>query len=432
MKNVLISPPGSHSLNGNITAPVSKSDAHRAMICAAVYGGDTFVSANNPNADMAATAECLSALGSRVEFTGDGYRVSGGMRGSGVRELNCGESGSTLRFLLPLAAMLERETYFTGSGKLPLRPLLPLTEELRKKGAYISADLLPLTVRGKARGGRYELPGNISSQFISGLLMALPVSGEKSVIKLTTPLQSAMYADMTIKTLSHFGVAWSVIPESEDFPYSGYELKDVSDMPSEIGVYNTEGDWSGAAFFAVMAALGGKISVKGLDINSLQPDKKIFDIVGDFGAKTCFKDGIMTVEKQEARPFSVDVSAFPDLFPVLAALACGARGRSLLYNASRLRLKESDRIETTAAFVRALGGEVVVSEDSLEVIGKGELAGGIADGANDHRIVMSCAAASVISRGDVRITGADAVKKSYPGFFEDFTVCGGNVQLADQ
>lgn len=426
MKNVIITnntAAKSRKVSGNIAAPVSKSDAHRAMICAALSGGETFVAGRHPSADMGVTAECLSALGVGVEFTGDGYHISGRLRGGG--KLDCGESGSTLRFLLPIAAVTEGETEFVGSGKLPLRPLLPLTEQLRQKGAYISGDLLPLTVRGKARGGEYEMPGNISSQFISGLLMALPLCGEKSTIRLTTPLQSAMYADMTLNTLSRFGINWTVLPENKEFPYSGYTLDSSASTPVTPGIYNTEGDWSGAAFFAVLAALGGKISVSGLDLCSLQPDKKIYEIVGEFGARTDFRDGVMTVEKDRACPFSADVSAFPDLFPVLAVLACGAEGKSLLYNASRLRIKESDRIETTAALIRALGGCVNVTDDSLEIFGTGSLSGGTADGANDHRIVMSGAVASVISENDVTITGCEAINKSYPGFFDDFSACGG-------
>ena len=403
-------------VKGVINAPVSKSDLHRALICAAFCNGTTVLPVPSSNADTDATAECLKALGARVERTENGFIISGPISGGG--ELNCGESGSTLRFLLPVAAVLGKEAHFSGSGKLPSRPVLPLTSELRKKGSEIDSDFLPITVKGKARGGVYTLPGDVSSQFVSGLLLALPYTEEYSAVRLTSPLQSEMYVDMTVNTLSRFGIEWREIPVgNEDFPYGGYSYAGGKYQSS--GTYMSEGDWSGAAFFAVAGAIGGEIEINGLDKNSAQPDRAVERIIKDFGADIKWENGTLSVKTAEKKPFSVDVSQFPDLFPVLSVLATAANGESRLYNAGRLRIKESDRISAVCNMINALGGKAVADEDSLTVYGTGKLVGGAVNGENDHRIVMSAAIASMICEGEVTILGSEAVSKSYPAFFED-------------
>lgn len=410
-----------------MTAVESKSDAHRALICAALCQGSTKIVLRSSNADIDATAECLRALGTGVERKEDRFEICGKSEGGG--ELNCCESGSTLRFLLPIAAALGKETTFVGSGKLPLRPMLPLTEELRIHGANVTSDFLPITVSKAAGGGVYKLPGNISSQFISGLLMALPLTEcEPSVneIWLTTPLESSLYADMTVKTLSEFGVIWEKLePSEKDGHFGGYRL--VGGEYTHKDIYTVEGDWSGAAFFFVLGALGGDILIKGLKEDSLQPDKAIMEIVKAAGAVVTKENGGIRVRKGENLPIDVDVSQCPDLFPVLAVLACGAKGKSVLRNAGRLRIKESDRIETTAALINALGGKVVTGDDYMEIYGSGKLVGGKADGAGDHRIVMSAAVASALCNASVEIIGAEAVSKSYPSFFEVFSHLGGKI-----
>ena len=418
------------SPHGSIAAVESKSDAHRALICAALCEGTTEIKIDALNADIEATAECLKALGATVDRTRNGYLVTG--RASGGGSLFCGESGSTVRFLIPVAAALGRQTSFSGGGKLPERPMLPLTEELRHKGCTVSADLLPLTVDGRLTGGRYVLPGNVSSQFVSGLLMALPLTNEKSEILMSSPLQSELYADMTVKTLASFGVKWKKLTKEESNGYcGGYALEGeysgnvcsmgcaaTYDTYKTGGKYTVEGDWSGASFFVALAALGGEITVCGLDQNSLQPDKTIAKIAELSGASATFEGDKLTVKKGEIKPFSVDVSQSPDIFPILAVLACGAKGESLLYNAGRLRIKESDRIETTAALIRALGGKVETGDDFMKIFGSGSLDGGTVDGAGDHRIVMSAAVASVICREAVTVKGSEAVNKSFPTFFD--------------
>ncbi len=405
-------------LRGTVNAPVSKSDLHRALICAAFCNGTTVLPVLASNSDTDATAECLSALGAGVERTENGFVINGPMSGGG--ELNCRESGSTLRFLLPVAAVLGKEAHFSGSGKLPSRPVLPLTSELRLKGSNISSDFLPITVKGKARGGVYTLPGDVSSQFVSGLMLALPYTGEYSAIRLTSPLQSKMYVDMTANTLSRFGVVWRGVSEgTPEFPFGGYSL--VGGAYSSPEKYVAEGDWSGAAFFTVAGAIGGEITINGLDPDSAQPDRAIADIVKRFGADIGFENGALKVKTAEKRPFSLDVSQFPDLFPVLSVLAAAANGESRLYNAGRLRIKESDRISAVCNMINSLGGKAIADEDSLTVYGNGRLDGGTVNGENDHRIVMSAAIASLICENEVTVLGSEAVNKSYPAFFEDLS-----------
>lgn len=438
---------------GKISAVQSKSDAHRALICAALCdrtdgteeNTKTEITIGRTNADIDATAKCLTALGAGVERGDSGFTVRGGFKNKNGTVLDCGESGSTLRFLLPVAAVLGTETKFTGGGKLPLRPMLPLTEELRKKGSSISSDFLPITVKGKARGGRYVLPGNISSQFVSGLLMALPLTGVKCEILLSSELESKLYADMTLKTLGEFGIRWKKLSESETPGFCGGYVHEGGGYVSP-GKYTVEGDWSGAAFFAVLAALPesrprteitgsgddtaeaeSKTEIYGLSRNSLQPDREIEKIISDAGALCGFENGVFYVKKGCVKPFSLDVSQFPDLFPVLAVLACAAKGESLLYNAGRLRIKESDRIASVYEMITSLGGKAEAGWDYLRVSGTGALKGGKVCGAGDHRIVMSAAIASALCGTPVEITGAEAVEKSYPDFFEDFVKCGGKI-----
>lgn len=421
-------------VNGTVIAVDSKSDAHRALICAALCEGQTEIKVKALNDDIIATASCLASLGATVTREGDTYTVLGRAEGGG--SLFCGESGSTARFLLPVAGALGGVATFLGKGKLPQRPMQPLTEEMRRSGCAVSADFLPLTVSGKLKGGKYMLSGSVSSQFISGLLMALPLTNQPSEILLTSPLQSKLYADMTVSTLKKFGVKWQKLSaeESGGF-YGGYRLDGITDYGNFCTAvcakatydtyktpktYTVEGDWSGAAFFAVAGALAGRIELLGLDTKSLQPDKAVIDVIKQTGGSVTQEDGKITVEKGEVKPFSIDVSQFPDLFPILAVLACGARGESLLFGAGRLRIKESDRIESTAFMIRALGGKVEEGEDYLKIFGSGRLSGGAFDGKGDHRIVMSGAIASLICENGIEIIGHTAVNKSYPEFFEVF------------
>jgi 3-phosphoshikimate 1-carboxyvinyltransferase len=408
------------ALSGTVRAVASKSDAHRLLIASALCETLTTIALNESNADIAATAACLRALGADIREETGGVRVKFARNGTGVPVLDCAESGSTLRFLLPVAAAIRDGVAFAGRGRLPGRPLEPLLEQMKRNGCAFSRDALPFTLSGKLRAGGFALPGNVSSQFISGLLFALPLLDGESRVGLTSPLQSRPYVDMTIQTLARFGIR---IGRQDN----GYTVSGNQTYISPGGV-TVEGDWSGAAFFLAAGALGGEMSAQGLGVDSLQADKAIADTLQTFGATVSYENGV-TVRPGRLAPAKIDVSRFPDLFPPLAVVACGAVGKSQLYNAGRLRFKESDRLASVARMLRALGGNAEEMRDALVIHGTGALTGGRVDSAGDHRIAMAAAVASILCTSDVVIEGAQCCAKSYPRFFEDFRQAGGKADV---
>ena len=397
---------------GRVSAIASKSVLHRALIAASLCDEPTELRFRGSSEDILATASCLSAFGAEILPIESGYLVS---RGKVPPEAtaDAGESGSTLRFLIPVSAVLGIDATFVGRGRLGERPIAPLTETLLAHGTEISGKGLPLRVRGIPRAGRYELPGNISSQFVSGLMLALPILGEASTVALTTRLESVAYVDVTRAVLSAFGVSWQSIDGE-------YRLAQGARYRSP-GQYTVEGDWSNAAFHLVAGAIGGQISVSGLSLDSLQADRAILDALRLAGASPELRDREIRVARPERlSAFDFDVSDCPDLFPILAVLMAACDGKSRLYGGARLRHKESDRISSTLALLRALGADAEETEDGLLVRGGKRLAGGRVDGAGDHRIVMAASVARALCKGETVISGAEAVSKSYPAFFEDY------------
>jgi len=403
-------------LSGTLEAVSSKSYAHRLLICAALADRPTRVYVNRLSDDIRATARCLTAMGCVVENEPSALLVTPPRKLSDSVTLQCGESGSTARFLLPLAAHLFGRFTLTGEGTLLGRPFAPLCRALETAGCAFSGDTLPLTGVGRLRPGNFSIAGDISSQFISGLLFALPLLDGESRVILTTPLQSAAYVEMTIEVLRLFGVA--VEKRGYGFYIQGNQ-RYVS--PGEA---TAEGDWSNAAFFLCMGALGGPIALRGLSLDSAQGDREIVNLLRRFGAGV---EGC-TVTAGALRGIPIDASQIPDLVPTLAVVAAAAEGETRIHNAQRLRLKESDRIQSTFALLNSLGADVTILEDGLLIRGGAELRGGTVDGAGDHRIVMATAAASCVCVNPVVIRGCAAVNKSYPSFFEDFKALGG---LAD-
>ena len=399
--NVIINP---GPLAGTVRVPASKSAAHRLLICAALADGPTRIAIRATNRDIEATAACLRALGAGIERQGDYIDVSPIAQIPGQALLDCGESGSTLRFLLPVAAALGTRATFTGKGRLPQRPNAPLVEALRKHGAEIDNDLLPMTVSGPLTDGRWTLPGDVSSQYVTGLLFALPLLDGDSAIALTTPLASAAYVDMTLQALRQFGI--TVEPTTTGWRIPGHQR---CHTPGDVAV---EGDWSAAAFWLAANAMGASVDVQGLDPDSVQGDRAVAGLLG-----------------REA----IDATHVPDLVPALAAVAAQLPQRTVITGAARLRLKESDRLQTVAAMLKALGHGVTVTQDGLIIDGGKPKPCGepirTVDGADDHRIVMAAAVAAAHADKPVRILGAQAVEKSYPDFFRDFTALGGNTHV---
>lgn len=403
-------------LGGELAAIPSKSDAHRVLILAALSNGITRVEINRLSDDIQTTIDCLCALGAEILRTPDALIVRGISVLNEHPELNCRESGSTLRFLLPVAAVRGANARFIGSGRLPERPIGELMEAMRQHGVRFSAEQLPFSMEGKLAGGTYALPGNVSSQYLTGLLLALPLAGQDSSIRLTTKLESAAYVEMTLRSLRSFG---SVIDEQ-----NGTYRIPGSQVYRSPGIIQVEGDWSNAAFFLAAGALGGRVRLTGLSAESPQGDQGILSALTAFGAHVQQSSDVVEVSSGELHGCELDVSETPDLLPILAVLAANAKGETRLVNAARLRYKESDRLSATANLVNALGGTAKELPDGLIVSGGG-LTGGTVDGCRDHRIVMAAAIASVACCEPVTILGADAVNKSYPEFFEDFARLGG-------
>lgn len=388
------------TLRGTLEAPPSKSHAHRLMTAVALAGKKISESLCTSE-DTRATFRCLNEL-----------------HGGGI--LDCGESGTTLRFLLPVASALGINAEFIGHGRLPERPMSALNNALRENGAVISADNLPIKVSGQLHPGVFRVPGNISSQFISGLLFALPLLDGDSEIVIEGKRESVGYIDMTLDTLRSFSI------NIEETP-SGYKIKGPQKY-IEPDSPRVQGDWSNAAFFLCAGALGGETDITGLSPDSRQSDRAIVSILKDFGADVKCGD-MISVRGNGLCGIKIDISQCPDLFPTLAAAACAALGDTIFTNAARLRIKESDRIEAVEKMINSLGGFAESTEDSLTVRGTGMLPGGEVDSFNDHRIVMAAAIAACICENPVIIHDAQAVNKSYPNFFEDYRKLGGKADV---
>ncbi len=408
--NIKVTP---SSLTGSITAPVSKSSVHRLMICAALADSPTVIRFSGAvSDDIIATRRCLMGLGATITDIDGGILVKPIDKNITATDeiLDCGESGSTLRFLIPVAAMLGGVRRFRLRGRLPERPLSPLKEELEKHGVKFSLDGDILTVCGDSMEGLdFVIDGSVSSQFVSGLLFAASLTGGS--VKVTGRTESRPYIDMTIQALYNYGIETT----EKDGVFTPIR---VSQSPSEV---YAEGDWSGASFFICAGALSDDgITVHGLRPDSLQGDKRCVDIVREMGAVVKeLSDGVK-VSKGNLHGIIADATDIPDLVPVIAALAAVAEGETVITGVKRLRLKEGDRIETTCNMIRAIGGSAAGCDDCIRITGG--LASPIADvnSAGDHRIAMAAAVLASAAKGAVTINDADCVKKSYPAFWEDY------------
>lgn len=410
--------------NGTVNVPPSKSDVHRAIICAAMANGVSRISPVALSNDIKATIGCIKALGADAVLENNVLTVDGtNMYKNKTALLDCGESGSTLRFFIPIAAVGNINATFVGKGKLPQRPIGIFTEALPKAGTVCKTEGgLPLEIKGQLKSGFFEIPGNVSSQFITGLLLALPILEGDSEIVLTSPLESVGYIAMTIRTMKQFGV--NIQATEKGWHIKGGQSYKTCD-------YTTDGDWSQAAFFMVLGAIGGKVTVKGVAKDSTQGDKKCAEILAEFGAKVTQRDNEVTVEKGDLKAITIDASQIPDLVPVLSVCAAFAEGTTKIINAERLRIKECDRLKATAELLNNLGGKVKELSDGLEITGVSSLKGGNVNGYNDHRIVMSAAVCAARSDGDITATFAMSINKSYPDFYIDYNSIGGKANVLD-
>lgn len=406
---------------GKIKAITSKSVAHRLLICSAFADAPTRILCEETNKDIEATAASLNALGANIQRNAPYYDVipvspENITRGA---TLPCGESGSTLRFLLPIAAALGADCSFLLEGRLADRPLSPLREELESHGVSISGKN-PLSISGKLSGREFSIDGSVSSQFVSGLLFALTLLENEAILTVTGRIESAPYIDITCYALSLFGAP---VQKNENKFTVGARVSLTS--PSYL---EAEGDWSNAAFPLALGVLGGEVEVCGLNPDSAQGDKRIIDILLRFGADISVSDnGSYIARRSNLKGIDIDASQIPDLVPVLATVASVAEGRTRIYGASRLRLKESDRLFTVSDMLRRLGAKIEENDDGLTVEGVRALRGGSVSSYNDHRIAMSAAVAASVCESAVEIDGAEAVNKSYPTFWEDASSLGAKI-----
>lgn len=407
-------------LIGRVSAPSSKSASHRVMIAAALAGGVSELSNISSSKDIEATAGAMTALGANILCDDGVYTVMGIKTPAEKAVVDCCESGSTLRFIIPIAAALGCECEFRGSGKLPERPITPYIREMGKHGVTITRQegVMPFSMSGKLTGGEYELEGNISSQFITGLLFALPLCAENSVIRLTSRLESKPYVDMTVDTLKLFGIEIGESEGENGFPI--YTVKGGQKYRSAN--CTVEGDYSQAAFFFAANAFGSEVIIDNLNENSVQGDKKILEIIEKIGYNK--NNGKLSA-------FTADVSDIPDLVPILAVLGCFTDGTSRIVGAERLKIKECDRLSAISEAMNNIGGKVKVCGDSLEIEPVEKFRSGKIEGCNDHRIVMASAIASTMAEGEIIITDAEAVQKSYPNFWNDFRSLGGTFEFVE-
>ena len=400
--------------NGKIQAISSKSAAHRILICAAFADKPSVIRCDRTNKDITATAECLLAMGADIKYEKPYFYVKPVSTPKSKISLNCNESGSTLRFLLPVVGALGISAELNMRGRLPERPLSPLYEELINHGAVLSPQgSNPLKCEGRLIGDEYRIRGDVSSQYISGLLFALTFSGEGGRLIIEGNMESAPYVDMTVDALRIFGAE----PTKTDYGYCiAKSARLIS--PSHVDV---EGDWSNAAFPLCMGAIGnGIVTVCGLSHSSRQGDARIVELLREFGADVIVSNNEYTVKGgNPLRGIDIDATQIPDLVPVLATVAAVSEGTTTIRGAARLRLKESDRIESVCSMLSSLGADVKATDDGLMIYGKSSLNGGTVDTFNDHRIAMSAAVASVACENEVTVSGAECVEKSYPDFWND-------------
>lgn len=398
--------------------------SHRAIICASLSEGTTKIENIIFSNDIIATCDAMRSLGTSIKYLKDKGEIY--IQGKEKLELindviDCNESGSTIRFLIPIALTQNNKVTFKGKGKLVERPLDVYYKIFDEKGIeYKNADnKLPLELKGPLVSGTYKLRGDVSSQFISGLLFALPLLHGDSKIIITTNLESKGYVDLTLQMLKRFNI------DIENKNYKEFYIKGNQKYSSMN--YNVEGDFSQAAFFLVAGILGGNIVCCNINIHSLQGDKEILKIIEDMGANIKVENDKVKVLKSCTYGIDIDVAQCPDLVPILSVLAALSKGKTRIINAKRLRIKECDRLRAMATELKVLGAEIEESEDGLVITGKDMLKGGIVDSWNDHRIAMALAIASIRCTEPVIIKNADAVNKSYPDFWEDFKMLGGKV-----
>ncbi|MGM9971169.1 MAG: 3-phosphoshikimate 1-carboxyvinyltransferase [Anaeroplasmataceae bacterium] len=421
--NVTITPA---KLKGSVVIPPSKSLSHRAIIAASLASGTSKISNIIYSEDIKATINAMRACGATILEHEDYLEITGSKVKRVSDVINANESGSTIRFMIPIALTCDEPITFVGENNLVKRPLNVFTDLFDEFGIKyeVGEDYLPMKVYNGLKSGVYKVRGDISSQFITGLLYALPLLDNDSSIVVTTKLESKGYIDLTMDILKKFGI----IIETTD--YKVFNIKgNQSYKPCD---YTVEGDYSQVAFWAVANCLGAEITMKCMNENSYQGDKKIIDDIKDFGGNIYFKNGDLYADTKVTHGATIDFAQSPDLGPILTVLASLSEGESKFVNIERLRIKECDRVTCMVEELRKLGALLTDEGDHMSIIGVDGLKSSLElDSHNDHRIVMALAIASICCDGPIKIKNASAIKKSYPHFFKAFESVGGIVQYEE-
>ncbi|MBU3133235.1 3-phosphoshikimate 1-carboxyvinyltransferase [Clostridium gasigenes] len=417
----------SSKLKGEVKIPPSKSMAHRAVICASLSRGVSILENIDYSEDIIATIEGMKALGAVITKYDDYIEVQGIFNEENKREslrtINCNESGSTLRFLVPISLLFNGMTRFIGKGNLGKRPLKTYYDIFEKQKINYKAEegKLNLLVDGRLKSGDFEVEGNISSQFITGLMVTLPLLNGDSKILIKTEMESKGYIDLTIEAMKDFGI------EIINNNYKEFIIK--GNQSYKPRSYRVEGDYSQAAFFLAADALGSEVILKDLELNSLQGDRLVIEILEKMNVEiTATKEGIIGNAKSALKATVIDGSQCPDIIPVLAVVSALSKGITKIINSSRLRIKECDRLKAITTELIKLGANIKETEDGLIIEGKEDFLGGVEVWSwNDHRIAMSLAIAATRCKNPIIINDFECVSKSYPNFFEDYKNLGGGV-----
>lgn len=413
-------------LEGKVKIPPSKSMAHRGIICASLSSGVSVVDNIDYSDDINATIDAMVSLGAVIDKNEDKLTITGVFhkeaKRNAARTVDCNESGSTLRFLVPISLLFDGMTKFIGRGNLGKRPLDTYYNIFKEQGIKYNAvdNELNLMVKGRIKAGEFVLPGNISSQFITGLLFTLPLLEGDSKIIISTELESKGYIDLTLSCMKDFGI------DIENRDYREFIIKGGQSYNSRN--YRVEGDYSQGAFYLSANALGSKVELLDLREDSLQGDKEAIDILERMGAKFEFKDSITIKENCKLNSTLIDASQCPDIIPVISLVAALSEGRTEIINAGRLRIKECDRLKAVSTELKRLGAKIIEKEEGLIIDGVEELEGGIEVWSwKDHRIAMTLAIAATRCKNPIIIKDYECVAKSYPSFFEDYKMLGGKV-----
>ncbi len=411
---------GNQSVRGELAAPRSKAYTHRALITSLLTRGETRIETPLRCDDTANTLQAIRGLGAQVTIHGDEMTVTGqGALSKPQGTIDCGESGATLRFLTAVSAAFPHTVTLTGGTGLSSRPMLPLVRALESLGANVRLEANPkfqIDVQGPLRGGKAIIPGDVSSQFISGLLLAAPLAEKDVRIRVNGRTESRPYVDMTLEVMKKHGVDVEE-PSSEFIVPAPQQYHPTTHM--------VPGDFSSASFLLAAAATAGdKITLSGLDESSGEPDAVILDVLSKIGARVEKSGHSVQLEKGTIESFEFDARDHPDLVPVLAILACSAKGPSVIRGVARLRYKETNRLETVPEELRKMGANISFGPDRMIVEGPRKLVGQELSSHGDHRVAMACTIASLTADGTSLIQGAETVSKSYPNFFEDLSSLG--------